>query len=123
MPEHLVFEGIRLKIVYWSERNVCPLETWFYSKSLQEADRKKISNKIQFIANNGYPHNEEIFKNIWDDYYEIKPSGQIRFPGLIETNKFVILDHLKKKGDNYPKDYKNRLDNKRRAYKNAKGKK
>jgi hypothetical protein len=123
MPEHLVHEGKVLTITYWSEESICPLEQWFYSKNLQEADRKKIIQKIEFIANNGYPHNEEIFKKIWGDYFEIKPSGQIRLPGLIEANRFVILDHLKKKGDNYPKHYKNRLDNIRRAYENAKGKK
>jgi len=123
MPKHLVLEGKILKITYWSEAMICPLESWFYSKDLQESDRKKIINKFEFIANNGYPHNEEIFKKIWEDYFEIKPSGQIRFPGLIESHEFVILDQLKKKSDNYPKSYKERLKEIRKAYEYAKRKK
>ena len=96
MSKHLVLDGKTLKITYWSEEKFCPLEEWFYSKDLQESDRKKIIQKIGFIANNGYPRNKEIFRKLWEDYFEIKPSGQIRFPGLIEAHEFVILNLRKK---------------------------
>jgi mRNA-degrading endonuclease RelE of RelBE toxin-antitoxin system len=63
----------------------------FFSK-LNKADKDRILQKINYIADNGPPKNEEKFRYEGDGIYAIK-QNQVRIYCFFDSGKMIILTH------------------------------
>ncbi|HAO21576.1 MAG TPA: hypothetical protein DCQ37_14600 [Desulfobacteraceae bacterium] len=63
-----------------------------FFKTLDSKDKERLLKKIEYIADNGAPKNEEKFRHEGDGIYAIK-HNQIRIYCFFDSGRMILLTH------------------------------
>ncbi len=91
MSKAILLKGSCFTLSALRVNNECLVETFI--SSLPEKDQNQLVAQLKYIADNGPPHNEEKFKKLVDDVFQIKTRRGIRVLCFFDGEKSLLLTH------------------------------
>ena len=113
--------GSKVILEYYEDRRENYPALNFIYQDLSEPERKKTVRLLERIKVHGLPQNDQKFKKLREDLYEIKPTNQVRLICYMRKHvapmTLVILFGIKKKASGLKRSDINRAENLIRAIK------
>lgn len=91
MKIELLVTGQAFSLYVLTEKNICPVMDFVENLALR--DKKQLIALFHRVANNGPPHNEEKFKKLRDDIFELKTYRGVRILAFFGSSNSLVLTH------------------------------
>ncbi|MCX7597688.1 MAG: type II toxin-antitoxin system RelE/ParE family toxin [Armatimonadetes bacterium] len=97
-------------LVVEDNRGHCQVEEFIEDLSKQNrAEYKKLMARMERLAQHGDPRNEQLFRHLWDELWEIKTT-KVRIICWRAERILVLLEAFMKRTDHIPPQVQKRVD-------------